>query len=482
MASPVITFLISNNSKVSATTLTATAGSKAWSAGDYLVAHLAMDPSAGTISFGAVTNFGAWSTNVEFTNGSGTSGVRSAVAYCKCTTGFTSTVPVVATFPTAAAQVLSLFSVTGADGTTPVRGSSGTSGLGGSISATAGNNFDGTVLQMPGIEGPSGTVINWGSTSGWTNGANSATSVGTSGSGSASNISAGYCTYTAAGVAPGGGGIFSGTSTGNLASVVLLFASFSSLPTLTNNFDGITPSGTAVSVANSGGASGNAFDSIDLGSGAAIVSDSAHAHSGSLSGHFTTGATAAKCDLLWSTSAGTNAQVWFRLYLYFTANPAALTHVYCCETTGGATQCISVRVTTTGKIRVEDSTFTQILITAASITLNQWVRVEGFVIGSATVGQAEVKLFNVTDSVTPTETQTSAATMNTGGPVAFNNFGNLATVANASYWLDDLGLTNVGYLGPVAVPTSILPQQAKKRMPAIFTRISRPTRRGSYSR
>src|SRR6185437_14158400 len=110
---------------------------------------------------------------------------------------------------------------------------------------------------------------------------------------------------------------------------------------------------------------------VQLGSGAAIVSDSAHAHSGTLSAHFTTGGTAAQDDVVWSTSAGTNTQVWFRLYLYFTANPAVNMQVLCCNITGGSTQAGAVWVTTTGKLRFDNSAFSAIQTTTTSIALNQ---------------------------------------------------------------------------------------------------------------
>lgn len=228
---------------------------------------------------------------------------------------------------------------------------------------------------------------------------------------------------------------------------------------LTNSFEGITPSGTAITTGNSGGASGSAFDAVQLGTGAAVTSDSAHAHRGALSCHVTTGGTAAQDNVLWSTSAGTLTQSWFRLYLYFTANPAATTQVYSAFNVGGGTECAALSVNTSGTLRFDNSTGSPIITTTTAIATGQWVRIEGFITGSATVGQLELKLFNTPDSLTPDETHTSTAAQNTAGPLAFYNFGTVGAAANVSYWLDDLGLSSTGYPGPAVTPGSYFNRQ-----------------------
>src|SRR5215467_10547633 len=93
------------------------------------------------------------------------------------------------------------------------------------------------------------------------------------------------------------------------------------MTSLVNSAEGGT-NGTTVSTGNSGGASGNAFDAL-LTTNATVAYDNAHAHSGALSVKFATAGTAANWAVEWTTSMGTLSQVWFRLYVYFTANPAA---------------------------------------------------------------------------------------------------------------------------------------------------------------
>jgi len=158
----------------------------------------------------------------------------------------------------------------------------------------------------------------------------------------------------------------------------------------------------------------------------------------------------------WGTSAGTNTQVWFRLYLYVTANPALKQQIGGWTITGGSGFAGSLNLNANGTLRYEDSAFATVTgtTTTNSIATNQWVRLEGFVLGSATVGQYELKLFNSTDSAVPTETVTSTALQNSGGPITGMLFGATPNTANVNYWQDDIGLSSTGYLGPSQIPVS----------------------------
>jgi hypothetical protein len=217
--------------------------------------------------------------------------------------------------------------------------------------------------------------------------------------------------------------------------------------TLGNSAEGGS-SGTAVTAANSGGSSGNAFDNVNVGTGATGIFDSTKAAHGGLSYAFATGSTASLARVQWTTSMGTQTQVWFRAYLYFSADPAATVRVV--NQDQGHTACSVVVVLPSGKLQVRTgSAGTQTLTTTNTIPLNQWFRIEGYVIGSATAGQVELKLFKTADSTTPDETETSAPNINTYGAMDTYNFGISTTTANvAEYWEDDIAISNAGYLGP----------------------------------
>jgi hypothetical protein len=228
---------------------------------------------------------------------------------------------------------------------------------------------------------------------------------------------------------------------------------------LTNSIEGVTPSGTTLtqgSAGNTGGASGSFFDTITLGTGTTLASDSTQAAHGALSAKFATGATSASVWFQWDASAGTLATAWFRIYMFFTAFPATTLKIF--QTLATSTQCGAVSLTTAGKISHSNSANTVIQTGTVAIGLNQWVRLEGFVTGDPSAGQIETKLFNTADSATPDETLTDAATQATNGAFNKNRMG--VTVAQANigpFWFDDVGLSSTGYLGP-AVAAAAAPQ------------------------
>jgi hypothetical protein len=224
---------------------------------------------------------------------------------------------------------------------------------------------------------------------------------------------------------------------------------------LVNNFEGGT-SGTTLTLGNSGGASGNAFDVITIGSGATNAFDNTQAAHGTLAVKIATGASAVSSYNRWSTSIGTVTQAWVRMYLYFTAVPTAITRVMGYATSGGTT-CGIIAIGTTGKIQFFNSSGSAIITTANTIPTNAWFRVEAFLLGSATVGQMQLKTFTTSmDSTTPNELLTSTATQNTAGAPGLFSFGQISNTASVGpFWMDEIGISTTGYLGPFGTPTSV---------------------------
>jgi hypothetical protein len=236
------------------------------------------------------------------------------------------------------------------------------------------------------------------------------------------------------------------------------------MTTLTNSFEGGT-NGTTITAANSGGASGNAFDVVSIGASATLTFDNTHVAHGSLAGNVTTPVAATNSYAAWTTSMGTQTTVWFRLYLYYTANPANTHRVF--TGVSGASNCGSLQVTAAGKLQWINSSNATILTSTAAIPLGAWFRIEGFITGSATVGQVELKLFSTPDSLTPNETDTSAATQNTLSTMNGYRFGVSGSTASVTFWMDDLGLSSTGYLGPaMSLPPAQQPGPAPRRIPA----------------
>ncbi len=221
------------------------------------------------------------------------------------------------------------------------------------------------------------------------------------------------------------------------------------MATLTQNFENGT-NGTTVTPANSGGGSNSAFDATaGPPSGGTLAYSNTEADTGSLALKVATGTTAGACLVQWQASVGTQTQIWFRVYLYFTANPSSNLGVV--QILNGASQCAELFVLSTGQLRMVNAASGTITTSTAAIPLNQWCRVECMILASTTVGQTEVKLFKTAQSTTADETNTSAATQVLAAQITRVYFGLVnAGLANVTaYYLDDLGVTSVGYLGPV---------------------------------
>lgn len=238
---------------------------------------------------------------------------------------------------------------------------------------------------------------------------------------------------------------------------------------LTNSWEGGT-NGTVLSTGNTGGLSGNAFDAVNAsGTGTTGKFSNTQAAHGSLSMQLIyASGVASKAYVSWTTSMGAQSQIWFRLYVYLTAYPNAAMRLWSTDI-GGVTLCSALYVNTGGTLSFNDTSAAAFTTTNA-IPLNTWYRLEGFCTGSATVGQLELKMF-AGDSATPVETDTSAATRNTGGTQDSYRFGSLQTVTNTpalTIYYDDIGLSSTGYLGPSGV--AFVPGAARRipsRTPAL---------------
>jgi hypothetical protein len=192
----------------SGTSFDVTSVSRTWAPGELLVVVFAADPGfGGTISLGESTgNFGPFGPPDfwDAQNGTGSAGVHTAAAWAACTTAFTGSTDVAASHPDAIARAEALLVVTGADGTTPMRGSA--TGLGAAgVSLDAGPVFDGLALLLTGWEDTGGQVmtpaISGGS--GWTPVSPDLSAiVGTGFGAPTSNISVGWAAWTKNGADP----------------------------------------------------------------------------------------------------------------------------------------------------------------------------------------------------------------------------------------------------------------------------------------
>lgn len=225
---------------------------------------------------------------------------------------------------------------------------------------------------------------------------------------------------------------------------------------ITNSFSGT--SGATVTPANSAGTGNTAFDVVNVGSGCTVAYDTTvgGAAGGTTALKLAIGATAAAADVEWTTAFGTQSTVYGRFYIQVTANPAASVRVFTAATPGGAALCAAIYLMTDGTLLLANSAVGTAAQTVGTVNLGSWTRVEFKLTLSATTGQGTVSLFKSPDSATATETVSSTATQNLTGAASLFSFGTgFDTKASIGpYWLDEVGLSSLAYLGPVGSGSS----------------------------
>jgi hypothetical protein len=205
---------------------------------------------------------------------------------------------------------------------------------------------------------------------------------------------------------------------------------------------------TAVTAANSGGASGTPF-AVPTGT---VTFDNSHPSNGSMG--YKCVSSGSPSYLPWTTPGAVRTKTYFRVTVYVTANPAFSSKVWAGISLNG-TVCASVLINSSGKVFFQSAAGSQIgsVITSNSVNLNGFTRIEGFVIGDPSVGQVELKLFLNKDSATPDETLTSLANVNTTGQISRDWFG-ISNSVTYTEFLDDIGSSGVGYLGPQVISST----------------------------
>ena len=222
---------------------------------------------------------------------------------------------------------------------------------------------------------------------------------------------------------------------------------------LNNNAEGGT-SGTAPTVANSGGASGDAWDVVtSTGTGATLTYESAQAAHGSLSYQYVSGTVSQSLDLRWNTQLGTiTTELWGRFYLYATANPGVAIRPM--RLFNGTTLACGIDLLTTGVLRTRDSAGVKVT-GAVAIALSAWNRVEWHMTVGASGATTEAKLFKTMDSTTADETLTNTA----GNTLAQWTAISLSQAFGTSWtdFMDDFNVNQTGYPGPVAGKGMVFP-------------------------
>lgn len=220
-----------------------------------------------------------------------------------------------------------------------------------------------------------------------------------------------------------------------------------------NTVEGIANAAT-VTAGNSGGASGNAWQSTSS-AGATLISDNTHAAHGTQSVKIAT-TTSATSSMTWTLTA--SLTWWFRVYIWIdsivaASNPAII------RIRGGSDSIQAMRVTfsDTRHLQIRDGGNSLISTMTGVFAFGAFYRVEGFCTpgtGAAT-GAGEVKLFlgdsttTVTNGTLTTTGQNFNGTTLTSGNIDAFNFGQVAAMASLpAEWFDDFAASNLNYVGP----------------------------------
>jgi hypothetical protein len=204
--------------------------------------------------------------------------------------------------------------------------------------------------------------------------------------------------------------------------------------------------GTTVTTSNSGGVSGNAFDSVNIDAGASLTFDNTHAAHGGLSYNFFS-SSPNDAYVVWTTSMGTQTEFWGRCYLYITAIPTNTFSFFRALNAGALAAEIRV-AQSTGSLYIRDSGANIVGTSVNAVAVNAWNRIDFHFVTNTTNGRVDVALYNSNpDGTQPTEL-VSAVNINSGTQATAYRFGAPITAGTQTVWLDDLNLNLSGFPGP----------------------------------
>lgn len=212
-----------------------------------------------------------------------------------------------------------------------------------------------------------------------------------------------------------------------------------------NNLEGGTNT-TAISAANSGGASGDAFDAV---SGTAPTFDNTHSHSGTYGVLF---ATAAASSVNWtSATIGSITTLRGRFYMYPTATGSGTLVIARALRSGTVVWKINYNAATKMALQINSAAGT---VGTTVLGLNKWWRMEYEFVAAGVSSTSTLNIYDG-DSTVITETITNSS----GGAAADTTVDEMRYGPNVAYasstWMDDMLVTDLDFPGPVQAGPSM---------------------------
>lgn len=227
-----------------------------------------------------------------------------------------------------------------------------------------------------------------------------------------------------------------------------------------NSFEGGS-NGVTISAGNSGGASGDAVDSVSVGTGAVVAYSTAQAAHGSVSMTTSTGGTSSLGYVAYTLASGTSDIC--RAYCRFVSLPGAATQPIL-RYMNGLSQAMRVNVKTGGAIEIRDGANSVPTggTTTSLISAGAWFRVE--LTAGIAAGTAVLRLYLTPDSSVASDTLTLSG-VTFAATATELRFGIGSAMANAvQVWYDDLAVEGATWHGPavrsitpsgIAVPVAL---------------------------
>lgn len=216
--------------------------------------------------------------------------------------------------------------------------------------------------------------------------------------------------------------------------------------------------GATVTTGNSGGASGDSWDTVQIGANASLTYVESPVMVGKRAYRIFTGVTSTTAYLQWTSKIAARwpsgmTTNYGRCYFSFSAVPGVDTTFVEFSDAAGTTNRGNIRLRSTGVLRVRNAANGTVVSGTVVLSPNTVYRVEWQLDGSVT-GNYQLVLF-LGNSTSPLETLSGSA--NFGGVIGTVRFGFITNVANSiEYRLDALNVNDVGLPGPAAY-TAICP-------------------------
>jgi RHS repeat-associated protein len=226
---------------------------------------------------------------------------------------------------------------------------------------------------------------------------------------------------------------------------------------LSNSAEG-GPNGTTVTVANSGGASGDAFNVVTRGTGAALTFATGAAEHGSL-GYSLTATSGTSTGFTWNGYNATSAAVRF---YYNPGSTLPSTTVRLLDVRNSSATAARVLVSSSNQLIVQNSAGTTVKTFPTALSANTWYRIELAISISGTAATVNAAYYPG-DSITPIDAAYTTSSGNTGtANITQISIGDTTsgTWAGTAYF-DDLAAQagTTGYIGPVGTapgaPTAV---------------------------